>query len=87
MSDEHEGCKTHPCAPHGFDRNQSHTEDRYVCECDYWRPDRNCAAERLRADHVAEVEALKAALREIRDSTFRNSTTLRAMADRALGGS
>ena len=29
-------CKTHPNAPHGFVRNASHTEDRYVCECEYW---------------------------------------------------
>ena len=31
-------CKTHPDAPHGFDRNASHSEDRYVCECEYWEP-------------------------------------------------
>ena len=31
-------CKTHPDAPHGFDRNMSHTLDRYVCECEYWEP-------------------------------------------------
>ena len=29
-------CKTHPDAPHGFVRNASHTENRYVCECEYW---------------------------------------------------
>ena len=29
-------CKTHPNAPHGFVRNASHTEDRYVCDCEYW---------------------------------------------------
>lgn len=29
-------CKTHPDAPHGFDRNMSHTLDRYVCECEHW---------------------------------------------------
>jgi hypothetical protein len=27
-------CKTHPDAPHGFDRNASHSADRYVCECE-----------------------------------------------------
>jgi len=32
-------CKTHPDAPHGFDRNASHSEDRYVCECEYWEPE------------------------------------------------
>jgi hypothetical protein len=29
-------CKDHPDAPHGFDRNASHSEDRYVCECESW---------------------------------------------------
>jgi len=29
-------CKTHPDAPHGFVRDASHTEDRYVCECEFW---------------------------------------------------
>jgi hypothetical protein len=29
-------CKTHPDAPHGFDRGASHTLDRYVCECEFW---------------------------------------------------
>ena len=32
-------CKTHPDAPHGFDRNASHSLDRYVCECEYLEPD------------------------------------------------
>jgi len=32
------GCKTHPDAPHGFVRNASHSEDRYVCECEFWEP-------------------------------------------------
>ena len=31
-------CKTHPDAPHGFDRNASHSEDRYVCDCEWWNP-------------------------------------------------
>lgn len=31
-------CKTHPDAPHGFDRNASHSQDRYVCECESWEP-------------------------------------------------
>lgn len=29
-------CKTHPDAPHGFLRNESLTQNRYVCECEYW---------------------------------------------------
>lgn len=40
-------CNPHPCAPHGFDRNGSHSADRYVCECEGWRPDRNCALARI----------------------------------------
>ena len=31
-------CKTHPDAPHGFCRTDSHTEGRYVCECEHWEP-------------------------------------------------
>jgi hypothetical protein len=31
-------CKTRPDAPHGFDRNASHSADRYVCECEGWEP-------------------------------------------------
>jgi len=31
-------CKTDPRAPHGFDRNASHSADRYVCECEGWEP-------------------------------------------------
>lgn len=32
-------CSNHPDAPHGFDRNGSHNEDRYVCDCEGWSPD------------------------------------------------
>jgi len=31
-------CKTHPDAPHGYDRNASLSLDRYVCECESWEP-------------------------------------------------
>jgi uncharacterized coiled-coil protein SlyX len=31
-------CNPHPDAPHGFCRNESISEDRYVCECEYWEP-------------------------------------------------
>ena len=34
-----EACSDHPDAPHGFDRNGSHTLDRYVCDCEGWEPD------------------------------------------------
>jgi len=40
---EYEGievqCKTHPDAPHGFDRHSSLSLGRYVCECEYWEPE------------------------------------------------
>ena len=29
-------CNPHPKAPHGFNRNASHSADRYVCECEGW---------------------------------------------------
>jgi len=32
-------CKTHPDAPHGFDRNSSLSLGRYVCDCENWEPD------------------------------------------------
>lgn len=35
--DEH-ACHAHPDAPHGFNRNASHTADRYVCDCEGWVP-------------------------------------------------
>ena len=31
-------CKDHPDAPHGFCRDESITQDRYVCECEFWEP-------------------------------------------------
>jgi len=38
MDNEDTICKTHPDAPHGFNRNASLTEGRYVCDCEYWEP-------------------------------------------------
>jgi len=32
-------CNPHPDAPHGFNRNASHSEDRYVCDCEGWEPE------------------------------------------------
>ena len=32
-------CSQHPDAPHGFNRNSSHTAGRYVCDCEGWMPD------------------------------------------------
>ena len=34
-------CKDHPDAPHGFNRDASHTQGRYVCDCEGWTPDDN----------------------------------------------
>jgi hypothetical protein len=34
---ENTKCNTHPNAPHGFLRNASHNEGRYVCECEHWK--------------------------------------------------
>lgn len=31
-------CNPHPDAPHGFDRNRSHDEGRYACDCESWYP-------------------------------------------------
>jgi hypothetical protein len=36
---EGQRCNPHPDAPHGFNRNASHTEGRYVCDCEGWSPD------------------------------------------------
>lgn len=45
-------CKTCPNAPHGFDRNASHSIGDYVCTCEYFE----CGAENLRA-RVAQLES------------------------------
>ena len=31
-------CNPHPRAPHGFDRDASHSAGRYVCTCEGWEP-------------------------------------------------
>jgi hypothetical protein len=46
-------CNPHPDAPHGFLRNASHSENRYVCECEYWEPP---AAQRHWVDLTPEEE-------------------------------
>ena len=48
-------CKTHPDAPHGFDRNASHSADRYVCECESWEPSKR----EWVGLHEHELEVLK----------------------------
>jgi hypothetical protein len=74
-------CKTHPDAPHGFDRNGSHSEDRYVCMCEHWEPPQPRAlvlAEELEsfplaaADHAADElrrqhEEIEKLKRDLRD--------------------
>ena len=32
-------CTAHPDAPHGFNRNNSHINGRYTCDCEGWVPD------------------------------------------------
>ena len=59
MDTKDEGeCSKHPCAQHGFNRNGSHSEDRYVCDYEGWSPDRSCARLEL-------LEALKLARAEL----------------------
>lgn len=38
--DEEVPCSTHPDAPHGFDRNGSHSLGRYKCTCEGWKPEK-----------------------------------------------
>ena len=37
-SDKAKKCIDHPDAPHGFNRDRSLAEDRYVCDCEDWEP-------------------------------------------------
>jgi hypothetical protein len=32
-------CSDHPDAPHGFNRDMSHSLGRYVCDCEGWKPE------------------------------------------------
>jgi hypothetical protein len=49
-------CKTDPRAPHGFDRNASHSADRYVCECEGWEPVDNAYTKNDIFDRVLHKE-------------------------------
>lgn len=41
-TDDSPPCKPHPEAPHGYNRDMSHTLGRYVCDCEFWEaPDEN----------------------------------------------
>lgn len=45
-------CSQHPDAPHGFDRNASLNEDRYVCDCEGWEPPMNESTESQKQSKV-----------------------------------
>src|SRR6478672_9028244 len=60
VSGAEEVCSQHPCAPHGFNRNASHSEDRYVCDCEGWLPDRTCAGLELQQRAETAESALLA---------------------------
>jgi hypothetical protein len=42
-------CSDHPSAPHGFNRNASHNNNRYTCECEGWE-------EEMRNDVIETLE-------------------------------
>lgn len=65
MDNEDTICKTHPDAPHGFSRNASLSEGRYVCDCEYWEPpddDIDMSEERVHISDKHEHNELKNAL-------------------------
>ena len=64
-------CNPHPNAPHGFLRNASHTEGRYVCACEYWQP------------YEAALEQPNRAQR-MRDAGYTRRPTMREMAEPVL---
>lgn len=37
-------CNPHPDAPHGFNRESSHSLGRYVCDCEGWEPEQKPVA-------------------------------------------
>jgi len=43
LPDSPPSCNPHPDAPHGFDRNASHSAGRYVCDCEGWIQDWSAA--------------------------------------------
>jgi hypothetical protein len=55
-------CKDHPDAPHGFLRDSSHTEGRYVCECEYWEPSKESEEKRTIEINDNERKAIDAYL-------------------------
>ena len=64
-------CKTHPDAPHGFVRGASHSEDRYVCECEFWEEPKMNERIKLLAEYQnkvleGEIKELKKELGELK---------------------
>lgn len=66
---EYEGievqCKTHPDAPHGFDRNSSLSLGRYVCECEHWFPDWEQEELEVKGWNIEKPAELKQLLEEM----------------------
>jgi hypothetical protein len=53
-------CTENPyCETHGFNRNASHSEHRYVCDCEGWSPNENL---------VDTIDAVVRQLREAQDA-------------------
>jgi hypothetical protein len=50
--------KAHPDAEHGFNRSRSLNEDRYVCDCEGWKPQEDLAASQGHAPATIDVERL-----------------------------
>ena len=69
-------CKFHPDAPHGFDRNASHSEDRYVCECEYWEPPPEREWVGLTDDEVMAIYVDTMAYDAVRVAEAKQQTTL-----------
>ena len=55
-------CSDHPSAPHGFNRNASHSNDRYTCECEGWE-------EMMRNDVIDSLKRLRIEWQELDFST------------------
>jgi hypothetical protein len=55
---EQPDCNSHPKAPHGFNRDASHSADRYVCDCEGWDAWQDGYDEGLRKGLAMEQSAL-----------------------------
>ena len=58
-ADSEPKCSDHPDAPHGFNRNASHSIDRYVCECEGWVPDTLAVRKAALEEAVKVCEAVE----------------------------